>query len=81
MKICDLSSGVGQLTLAFSELKERWAETKTHWNDDAMRQFEKKHLQEIPSRIQMLLLAAQRLSEVLQKAERDLQDETSGESF
>lgn len=77
MKICDLNTGVGQLTQAFSELKERWGETKAQWNDEAMRQFEKKHLEEIPGRIQMLLAAAQRLSEVLQKAERDLSDGTS----
>jgi hypothetical protein len=77
MKICDLNSGVGQLTLAFSELKERWAETKTQWTDDTMRQFEKKHLQEIPSRVQLLLAAAQRLGEVLQAAERDLNDDAS----
>jgi len=74
MKICDLNSGIGQLTQAFTEFKERLADVKTHWNDDTSRQFETAHLQEIPLHLQQMLMAAQRLAEVLEKAQRECDD-------
>jgi hypothetical protein len=74
MKVCDLNSGLGQLSHAFSRLKDRLAETKSDWNDGARRQFEQNHLSEIPARMQLLIAAVQRLSEVLEKAERDCED-------
>jgi hypothetical protein len=74
MRICDFNTGTAQITQAFTKLKERWAETADQWNDDARRQFEKTHLREIPPRLQQLLAAAQRLAEVLEKAERECED-------
>jgi hypothetical protein len=80
MRICDLNSGVGQLTQAFSDLKDRWSEAKSHWNDDVRKQFEATHLAEIPTRLTQLLGAAQRLAEVLDKAAKDCGDEEAGEA-
>jgi hypothetical protein len=80
MRICDLSSGTGQLTQAFADLKDRWKEAKEHWNDDVRRQFEQTHLAEIPTRLTQLLGAAQRLAEVLEKAGKDCGEEHSEEA-
>lgn len=74
MRICDLNSGMGRLSQAFSDLKERWAEAKTNWRDDASRQFEQTHLQPIPARLQQLVAAVHRLSDVLEKAEPECED-------
>ena len=74
MRICDLNTGIGRLAEAFSQLKDHWGETKAHWNDDVSRQFEKTHLQEIPAKLQLMLASVQRLSEVLEKAERECED-------
>jgi len=75
VRICDLNSGLGQLSHAFSQLKDRLAETKSSWDDGTRRQFEQNHLNEIPARMQLLVAAVQRLSEVLEKAERDCEDQ------
>ena len=74
MKSCDMNTGLGQLAHAFKMLKERWADAGTKWTDDTQRQFEKKYLAEIPSQLQHLLAAAQRLTEVLERAERECED-------
>jgi hypothetical protein len=74
MRICDLGSGVGQLTHAFSQLKDRVAQARAVWNDDACRDFERIHLAPIPARLQLTLAAVQRLAEVLATVERELED-------
>lgn len=74
MRICDLNSGLGQLSHAFSQLKDRLADTKSQWDDASRRQFEENHINEIPARMQLLLAGVQRLAEVLEKAEKDCDD-------
>lgn len=74
MRICDLNSGVGQLTQAFADLKDRWKESKEKWNDDVRRHFEQNQLNEIPARLTQLLGAAGRLAEVLDRAAKDCGD-------
>lgn len=74
MKICDLNTGLGQLTHAFSEFKDRWSETKQVWRDQSREQFEEAHLRAIPPRLQQLVAAVQRLTETLEKAEAELDD-------
>ena len=71
MRVCDLATGMGQITHAFSDLKEKWAESNTHWNDDTSRQFEKLHLAPIVPQLQLLISAVQRLAEVLAQAEKE----------
>ena len=66
---------MGQLTWAYSQLKERWCETKTHWRDDACRAFEEEHLRELPARMQLFVAATQRLAEAIERAERECGDE------
>jgi hypothetical protein len=72
--VCDLETGLAQLAQAQTKLRERWAEAKTHWHDQASRQFEEEHLREIPARLQLLVAAVQRLSAVLAEAERECGD-------
>lgn len=76
MRVIDLNTGLARLTQAFSELKERWGETKEHWNDDVSREFEKTHLQPMLPHLQLLTAAAQRLLEVVHKAEQECEDKT-----
>ncbi len=75
MKICDLNTGMGRLNQAFAHLKEKWAEAKTHWHDEASRQFEEQHLRPIPTQLQLTVAAVNRLAEVLEKAERECEDD------
>jgi hypothetical protein len=71
MKICDLNSGMGQLSQAYAKLKDRVEETREVWSDDAFRQFDRQRLNEIPARLQMMAAAVNRLTEVLIAAERE----------
>ena len=74
MKVIDLNTGLARLTHAFTDLKDRWREAKEHWNDDVSREFEKTHLQTILPHLQLLTASAQRLLEVVAKAERECED-------
>ncbi len=71
MRVCDLSSGVGQLSQAYGKLKERLVETREVWTDDAFRQFDQQRLNEIPNRLQLMVAAVNKLAEVLSVAERE----------
>ena len=71
MKICDLNSGLGQLSQAYAKLKDRLVETREVWTDDAFRQFDQQRLNEIPNRLQRLTAAVNAFIEVIQEAERE----------
>lgn len=75
MKTCDLGTSLALITHAFTQLKERWNEARQVWHDDAARQFEETHLRPLPDQIQRLFVAAHRLSDILAKAEKELNDE------
>ena len=74
MRLCDLSSGTGQLNHAMSKLKQHWTDAKPFWNDDVSRKFQEQHLQPIPAELQSLLLAVESYSQVIAQAERDCSD-------
>ncbi|WP_425617937.1 hypothetical protein NA78x_001627 [Anatilimnocola sp. NA78] len=78
MRICDLSSGIGQVSQAYAKLKERSNETREVWNDDAFRQFDQQRLNEIPARLQQLAAAVNRLTEILIEAERECGEPSEG---
>jgi hypothetical protein len=71
VKICDLNSGLGQLSQAYAKLKERLVETREVWADDAFRQFDQQRLNEIPNRLQRLTAAVNAFIEVIAEAERE----------
>ena len=73
MKVCDLISGVGRLQKSTTRLKERWLDAKQHWQDGNAKQFQEEHLQPLGPQITLAAAAIHRLSEVLEKAERELE--------
>lgn len=77
MSICDLITGAKRLQKSSKILKERWADTREHWRDATAQQFEEQYLRELGEKVQLALAAVDRLSEVLQRAEKDLQDRQS----
>ena len=78
MRHCDLTSSVGRIHKAMATLREKWALTKEHWNDDASREFEEKHLQPLIPQLRFTMTAVQRLAEVVEKAEKDCEDGDRG---
>ena len=71
MRVCDLNSGLGQLSQAYGKLRERLVETREVWKDAAFEQFDRERLNEIPSRLQRLTAAVNALIEVVDRAERE----------
>ncbi|MCL4205698.1 MAG: hypothetical protein KJ000_24715 [Pirellulaceae bacterium] len=74
MKSCDLLTGLGRLQRSTSQLKEKWLETKTHWNDQASRDFEKDFLQGLAPQITLAVAAIHQYAELLEQVEKDLAD-------
>lgn len=77
MRVCDLHTGSIRLGRAAKDLREQWTDTIEYWNDANRHDFERNHLQEIAPQITLMVAAINRLSEVLEKAERELTDERS----
>jgi len=75
MRVCDLNTGLGRLAMAFSDLKQRWGEVREVWHDSACQQFEKKHLQPIPQQLQQLIAATQQLSQAVEAAQKECDEE------
>ena len=74
MKICDLHTGPIRLTRAAKDLREQWLETSDYWKDKNRDDFETKYIQPLTPQVSLLLAAVNSLSEVLERAERDLED-------
>lgn len=74
MKICDLHTGSIRLTRAAKDLREQWAETSDAWKDKNRDDFDAEYVQPLAPQITLLLAAVNSLSEVLGRAERDLED-------
>jgi hypothetical protein len=74
MRICDLHTGSIQLTRAAKDLREQWNETCEYWKDKNRDDFDAKHVQPLGPQVTLLLAAVNSLNEVLERAERDLED-------
>ncbi len=74
MRVCDLNTGLDQLTRAMSDLTDRWAETKAVWQDAAANEFEETHLTPLPARLKLLVTALHELRASVQEAQRELED-------
>jgi len=79
MRHCDLVSGLGRLKHAAAELREHWQAAKEVWTDQVSRDFEKNHLQQLPAQVTQVVAAVQQLADVLEQAEKELEDPLRGE--
>jgi len=71
---CDLVSGLGRLKHAAAEMREAWLAAKSYWTDQVSRDFEKNHLQHLPAEITQAVAAVQQLADLLEQAEKELED-------
>lgn len=74
MKSADLLSGLGRLKRSTAHLKEKWLETKTHWNDQASRDFEKNFLQGLAPQITLAVAAIHEFVDLIEHVEKELED-------
>jgi len=75
MKCCDLLTGLGRMNRSTAKLKEKWLQTKAHWNDKASQNFEKDFLQTLPPQITLAVAAIHELKDVIEQAESELEDD------
>lgn len=66
-----LYDGKAGLAHAAKKLRLRWEEARESWDDSASRQFEREHLLTLDNPLAGAILAIDRVSEVLGRAERD----------
>ncbi len=74
MRHCDLISGLGRLKHAAAEMRDAWRAAKSYWTDQVSRDFEKNHLQHLPTEITQAVAAVQELTDLLEQAEKELED-------
>ena len=79
MHICDVVTGTKRVQKATKSLKEQWLWTKEYWRDQTAEKYEAEYLQPLGEKVRMTLTAVDRLTEILEEAEKDLSDH--GESF
>lgn len=74
MRLCDFQTGIGRLQRETKRLKDKWRETKVHWNDKAAKQFEEKYLEPLIPNIKLTLAAVHELAEIVEEAEKECGD-------
>jgi hypothetical protein len=57
----------GNLVQALKELNLKWGETKSHWHDSKMQQFERDYLEEIPDHVQRTMGVMQEIDALIKK--------------
>jgi hypothetical protein len=66
-----LDSGWIELNTALKDLRRRWEEVRTTWNDPVSRDFEERTWTPLEAQSIAVLRAMDRLAPVLQKAQRE----------
>jgi hypothetical protein len=72
MKVGDLHSGAVKLEQAMRALGMHWEQTKTLWRDPASKSIEDEYLADLEPQVKVVLEAASRLAEVLDKAQEEV---------
>jgi hypothetical protein len=72
MKVGDLHSGAVKLEQAMRALGMHWEQTKTLWRDPASKNIEDEYLADLEPQVKVVLEAASRLAEVLDKAQEEV---------
>ena len=75
MHICDVVTGTKRLQKATKSLKEQWLWTKEYWRDQTAEKYEEEYLVPLGEKVRMAISAVERLTEVLEEAEKDLTDQ------
>ena len=73
MRIGDLSTGISKLRRSFETLRAASGETFEAWQDGAARAFDEHYLRDLEPKVKIALEAMNRLSNVLAKAEQQLE--------
>lgn len=74
MRVCDLTTSTGRLQRSMAELKDKWTETKEHWNDATSGEFAERYLDPLVPQLTLAFSAIHRLAELLEQAERACDD-------
>ncbi len=59
------------LVQALKELSLKWQETKVHWRDVKMQQFEREYLEDLPDHVQRTMAVMQEIDLFLKKVRND----------
>ena len=78
MRLCDFQTGIGRLQRETKELRDKWQETKTHWDDKASREFEKKYLDPLIPNLKLTLAAIYEIAECVEEAQTACGDQQDG---
>lgn len=77
MRTWDVTTPAAKLDLAMHNLEDARCDVAERWDDDASRQFQDRFLVQLPGQMRRLLDSIHRLAEVLTKAHRDCDDQSS----
>jgi hypothetical protein len=72
MKVGDIHSGAVKLEQAMRVLMLRWEHTKELWHDTASKNFEDRYLADLEPQVKVIMEAAARLTEVLDRAQQEV---------
>lgn len=72
MKVGDIHSGAVKLEQAMRSIMLRWEHSKTVWRDTASKNFEDHYLADLEPQVKVVLEAAARLAEVLDRAQQEV---------
>ena len=75
MSVTDFNGSATRFKKSVKKLRERWEETKEHWDDKTSSDFEEQYLRPILPEISMTIASVQRMAEMMDKAERDCDDQ------
>ena len=71
MRIADLTTGAAKMGTAHKTMRLHWEATKEEWQDANCRNFEERFLDPLEPQLHSAMEAIARLSEILNRAERE----------
>jgi hypothetical protein len=74
MKVGDIHSGAVKLEQAMRTILLRWEQTKNIWRDTASKNFDNTYLADLEPQVKVVLEAAARLAEVLDRAQQEVSE-------
>lgn len=70
----DLLSGVARLKHATRDFQWAWNDVQTQWNDAAMRDFQRRHLDPILPTLRLVMAATSELNDLYERALQECAD-------